>query len=139
MATTTAAHRINRRASCHSFHFSCAIKGAKATGGTRHGDHQERQPRAIRNRVHRMQRFTDCTETLVARRGAGSLSFLVLRKLRSRLVGGCDGQCSQTARVGAATILNVIFFVDFHAPISHEALVQEFNTWMNDGAPCPGG
>src|SRR5262249_15441418 len=66
------------------------MKGAKATRGTRHEDHQERQPRAIRNRVHGMQRFTDCTETLVARRGAGSLSFLVLRKLRSRLVGECD-------------------------------------------------
>jgi hypothetical protein len=91
------------------FHFSCAMKGAKATGGTRHGDHQERQPRAIRNRVHRMQRFTDCTERLVARRGAGSLSFLVLRKLRSHLVGGCDRQCSKTRRVGAATIFNFIF------------------------------
>ena len=50
------------------FSFFLRHQGAKAARGTRHGDHQERQPCATRNRVHGMQRFTDCTETLVARR-----------------------------------------------------------------------
>src|SRR5215471_2993816 len=85
------------------------MKGPKQQGGTSHGAHQERQPRAIRNRVHGMQGFTDCTETLVARRGARSLSFLVLRKLRSRLVGECDQQCSRMGTVGAAIILKFHF------------------------------
>src|SRR5262249_54040666 len=57
---------------------------------------------------------TECNDLLISPKrswhtgGARSLSFLGLRKLRSRLVGECDRQCSRTGTVGAAIILKFI-------------------------------
>ena len=54
------------------------LESGKAVQGKRHGDHQDRQPRAIRNGVHRMQRLTGRTEVVGVREQTRSPSFLVL-------------------------------------------------------------